>query len=53
MVVMMLVGVGVDRNHASRLRDRAIHMLELHSGMADVKLIEQHMVDVMQNAVAG
>ena len=52
MMMLMLVSFRVDRNHATRFGYRAIHMLELHRGVADMEAIEQHVINVVQHAVA-
>ena len=52
-IVVVMVGFGVYRDDAAGFGDGAVHVFELDGGVADVEFVQQHVIDVVQNAVAG
>ena len=53
MRVMMVMSVpGIHGDHASRIRNRAAHVLKLHRRVVDVETVAEHVLDPMEDVVA-
>ena len=54
-IIMAMVKVamtGIDGDRAAGAGDCATHVLKLHSGMEDLKALQQDVVQLVKNAVA-
>ena len=51
-VVGVLVRFGIRRNDTSCLLYGAIDMFELHSSMTNMEFVQQHLINIVQYAVA-